>query len=241
MIFPAIDLQNGQSVRLFQGDFNQRTLIEQSPAVQAENFEKAHVGYLHLVDLDGAKTGKPQNATVITNIRQAFSGLLELGGGIRNLATVDYYLDLGIDRVIIGSAALSDPTFVKAALKKYGPNKIVIGIDGQNGEVAVNGWVEQTQTKMTSLIAQIAAAGAKVFIVTDVSRDGTLTGPNFDLLAKLQRQFDNCTIVASGGIRNLTDIKQLQQYQIKDVIVGKALFVGGISLKEIAEVNASVS
>ncbi|KRM07024.1 MAG: 1-(5-phosphoribosyl)-5-[(5-phosphoribosylamino)methylideneamino]imidazole-4-carboxamide isomerase [Liquorilactobacillus ghanensis] len=240
MIFPAIDLQNGQSVRLFQGDFNQRTLIDQSPATQARRFEAARVGCLHLVDLDGAKTGKPQNAAVITSIRQAFSGLLELGGGIRDLTTVAYYLNLGIDRVIIGSAVLSDPEFVKAALKKYGAAKIVIGIDGQNGQVAVNGWLEQTQTKMAALIGQVAAAGAKIFVVTDVSRDGTLQGPNLKLLTELQQQFKDCTIVASGGIRDLADIRQLRQHQIQNAIVGKALFTGSITLKEIAEVNADV-
>lgn len=240
MIFPAIDLAGGQSVRLFKGKFDQKTLINANPKQQAQEFEQAQVGCLHLVDLDGAKFGKPQNSIVIKAIRQEFSGLLELGGGIRDLKTVAYYLALGIDRVIIGSAVLHDPEFVRQALKKYGSEKIVIGIDGKNGQVAINGWLEQTQTKMSALIAEIAAAGAKTFIVTDVDRDGTMQGPNVELLVCLQQQFTNCRIVASGGIRDLADVQRLQQQGIKDVIVGKALFAGKISLQKIAEVNQNV-
>lgn len=237
MIFPAIDLQGGQSVRLFKGDFQKRTLIAASPQKQAKQFEQAQVGCLHLVDLDGAKFGRPQNEAVISSIRKTFSGLLELGGGIRDLKTVEYYLNLGIDRVIIGSAVLSDPQFVRQALKKYRPTKIVIGIDGKNGCVAVNGWLEQTQTKMADLIAKVAQAGAKIFIVTDVERDGTMQGPNIQLLASLQKQFPACRITASGGIRNLADVQKLQAAGVKDAIIGKALFEGGISLQKIAEVN----
>jgi phosphoribosylformimino-5-aminoimidazole carboxamide ribotide isomerase len=237
MIFPAIDLQGGQSVRLFKGNFQKKTLIAASPQKQATQFEQAQVGYLHLVDLDGAKFGRPQNEAVISSIRKAFNGLLELGGGIRDLKTVEYYLNLGIDRVIIGSAVLSDPQFVRQALKKYGPMKIVIGVDGKNGCVAVNGWLEQTQTKMADLIAKVVQAGAKIFIVTDVERDGTMQGPNIQLLASLQKQFPACRITASGGIRNLADVQKLQAAGVKDAIIGKALFEGGISLQKIAEVN----
>ena len=237
MIFPAIDLHNGQSVRLYQGDYDQVTLINNDPVAQAKNILTNGVNQLHLVDLDGAKTGRPENQTIISDIRKNFDGFLELGGGIRDEKIAAMYLDLGIDRIIIGSAAIKNPQFVKKLLKQYGEDRIVIGVDGMNGKVAVNGWLEQSDVKMSDLIKTMMADGAKSFIVTDVARDGTMQGPNFDLLLKLNQAIPSANLVASGGIRNVEDLNKLKALGIDDVIIGKALYEKNITLKDIVEVE----
>ncbi|MFC6294845.1 1-(5-phosphoribosyl)-5-[(5-phosphoribosylamino)methylideneamino]imidazole-4-carboxamide isomerase [Lactiplantibacillus daoliensis] len=237
MIFPAIDLKAGQSVRLYQGDYNQTTLINADPVVQAQQITAAGLRQLHLVDLDGAKSGRPENMATVMAIRAAFNGILELGGGIRSYDLAQRYLKLGVDRLILGSAALTNPALVQQLLVDFGGDRIVIGVDGQNGQVAINGWLEQSQTKMSQLIATMMASGAKHFIVTDVARDGTMTGPNVALLAQLRAKLPNANLVASGGIRNLTDVQTLQTMGIKDVIIGKALYEGTVTLAELAEVD----
>lgn len=241
MIFPAIDLYKGQSVRLYQGDYNQVTLIDRNPVEQAKDIIEQGVKQLHLVDLDGAKNGSPQNYQTIADIRSNFSGFLELGGGIRDEKTARMYLNLGINRIIIGSAALNNPSFVKRILQDYGGDRIVIGVDGANGKVVVNGWLEQSQVKMVDLIKTMMSAGAKSFIVTDVARDGTMQGPNLELLFELKQSLHKVNLVASGGIRNLSDIKNLQSIGITDAIIGKAFYEKAITLKEIAEVDNNVS
>lgn len=237
MIFPAIDLKSGKSVRLYKGDFAEETLIEETPALQARKYQAAGIKCLHLVDLDGALKGTPQNETVIKDIRKVFTGLIEIGGGIRDLARVEHYLSLGINRVIIGSAALFDPEFVVESLKQFGAAKIVIGVDGTNELVAVNGWLDTSDTKMETLIAKMEQAGARNLIVTDVQRDGTMKGPNVELLKKLKASFNDCNIIASGGIRDIEDVKRLVVAGLPDMVVGKALFEGRLTLTEIAEVN----
>lgn len=241
MIFPAIDLHEGQSVRLYQGDYDQVTLIDRDPVAQAKNIIAQGVKQLHLVDLDGAKTGRPENYMIISDIRKNFDGFLELGGGIRDEKIARMYLDLGIDRIIIGSAALENPAFVKNLLKKYGGDRVVIGVDGANGKVAVNGWLQQSNIQMSDLIQEMMDNGAKSFIVTDVARDGTMEGPNLDLLMKLSQQLPKANLVASGGIRDLKDLHNLKALGIKDVIIGKALFEKTITLKNIAEVETGAS
>lgn len=237
MIFPAIDLKAGQSVRLYQGDYNQTTLINTDPVVQAQQITAAGLRQLHLVDLDGAKSGRPENMATVAAIRAAFNGILELGGGIRSYDLAQRYLKLGVDRLILGSAALTNPALVQQLLADFGGDRIVIGVDGQNGQVAINGWLEQSHTKMSQLIATMMASGAEHFIVTDVARDGTMTGPNVALLAQLQAKLPNANLVASGGIRNLNDVQTLQTMGIKDVIIGKALYEGTVTLTELAEVD----
>ena len=218
MIFPAIDLQDGRSVRLYKGDFAQETVINPDPVDQAKQYEDAKVGALHFVDLDGAKAGKPVNVDIVKAVRQAFTGILEIGGGIRDKSAVDLYLGLGVDRVILGSVALKNPELTKQIIAEYGAERIVIGVDGKNGKVTAEG-------------------GAKYFIVTDVDRDGTMQGANEDLLGDLQKTFPTARIVASGGVRNLEDIKSLEAKGVMDSIVGKALYEGTITLEEIAEYN----
>lgn len=237
MIFPAIDLQDGRSVRLYKGDFAQETVINPDPVDQAKQYEDAKVGALHLVDLDGAKAGQPVNVDIVKAVRQAFTGILEIGGGIRNKAAVDLYLGLGVDRVILGSVALKNPELTKQVIAEYGAERIVIGVDGKNGKVAAEGWLDQSNVPMTDLIGAMIEGGAKCFIVTDVDRDGTMQGANEDLLGDLQKEFPTARIVASGGVRNLADIKSLEAKGVKDSIVGKALYEGTITLEEIAEYN----
>ncbi|MFD1421010.1 1-(5-phosphoribosyl)-5-[(5-phosphoribosylamino)methylideneamino]imidazole-4-carboxamide isomerase [Lactiplantibacillus songbeiensis] len=238
MIFPAIDLKAGQSVRLYQGDFSQATLINADPVVQAQQINAAGLQQLHLVDLDGAKSGRPENLATVAAIRAAFNGTLELGGGIRSYDLAARYLKLGVDRLIIGSAALTDPALVKRLLTTFGGERIVIGVDGQDGQVAINGWLEQSQTKMSTLIQTMMASGAKHFVVTDVARDGTMQGPNLNLLGQLHAQLPQAQLVASGGIRNVADLQTLQAMGIADAIIGKALYEGSVTLAELAEVDA---
>ena len=237
MIFPAIDLQDGRSVRLYKGDFAQETVINPDPVDQAKQYEEAKVGALHLVDLDGAKAGKPVNVDIAKAVRQAFTGILEIGGGIRDKTAVDLYLGLGVDRVILGSVALKNPELTKQVIAEYGAERIVIGVDGKNGKVAAEGWLDQSDVPMTDLIGVMIEGGAKYFIVTDVDRDGTMQGANEDLLGDLQKEFPTARIVASGGVRNLEDIKSLEAKGVMDSIVGKALYEGTITLEEIAEYN----
>lgn len=237
MIYPAIDLQNGSSVRLYQGNFTRQTLVAADPVKQAVNFRKAGINRLHLVDLDGAKAGLPRNRATVAQIRANFTGEIEIGGGIRDEATIDDYLRLGVERVVLGSAALNDPEFTQAMLKKYGAQRITIGVDGRDGMVATDGWLNQSQVTMSDLIAMMVKAGARRFIVTDTATDGTLGGPNIDLLSRLQREFIMVRVVASGGVGGLSDILKLRQAGLKDAIVGKALATGRLTLRQIMEVN----
>lgn len=237
MIFPAIDLKNGQSVRLFQGNYQAVTTINEEPIQQALQIDASGINQLHLVDLDGAKSGQPENFTTIKQIRQSFKGFLELGGGIRTYQIAQQYLELGIDRIVIGSAALKNPQLVKQLLNDFGKQKIAVGIDGKNGQVATEGWLEQSNVKMTDLISKMNEFGAQNFIVTDVSRDGTMQGPNLDLLANLKEELPQVNLIASGGIRNVEDLKALKKMGIEESIIGKALFEKTISLAQILEVE----
>ena len=237
MILPAIDIYQGQSVRLFQGNYQKSTLVSTTPVDQARQINAANINCLHLVDLDGAKDGQPVNFKLTSAICQAFSGMVEIGGGIRSLDTIKQYLNVGVSRVILGSAALTDPELTKEALDQFDPAKIVIGVDGRKGQVATEGWLDQSKVAMDKLIAAMVNAGAKNFIVTDVARDGTMTGPNTSLYRRLQAQFAGANIIASGGVRNLKDVKSLQSVGIRDIIAGKSIYEGTLTLKEVAEVN----
>lgn len=237
MWIPAIDLSNGQSVRLYKGDFDQKTLINADPLTQAKAIEAAGLTYLHLVDLDGAKAGNPQNLAVIEQLLRETNLSIELGGGIRSLAQIKTYLDLGISRVIIGSAAIKQPDMVAQAVMQFGGDKIVVGVDGRNEMVATEGWLDTATVSMADLITQMTGFGVQTFIVTDIDRDGTMQGPNVDLLVKLQQQFPSAEIIASGGIRSIADLQNLSDHQIKSAVIGKALAAGGMTLAELKAVN----
>mgnify|MGYP000012687758 FL=1 len=240
-IIPAIDLKNQQSVRLYQGDFQQTTVISKSPLQQAVAIDSAGLKNLHLVDLDGAKSGRPVNRALIEQICAQTDLKVEVGGGIRSLSQINTYLTSGVNRVILGSAALNNPKLVQQAIEQFGADQIVVGIDGKDGRVAVSGWLEQSSVGMGELMASMVAFGVNTFVVTDISRDGTMTGPNTAQLSSLQAKFPQVTVVASGGIRNVSDLEDLQTAGIKAAIVGKAMATGDLPLNVLAEVNTSVS
>ncbi|CUW09613.1 Phosphoribosylformimino-5-aminoimidazole carboxamide ribotide isomerase [Leuconostoc gelidum subsp. gasicomitatum] len=236
MILPAIDLLGGQSVRLLQGNYNAVTVVDSDPIAQAKKIDKAGLHALHVVDLDGAKSGLAANFKTILSIRQNFTGFLEVGGGIRTLDQIEQYYNAGINRVILGSVALKNPTLVRQAVEKYG-KLIAVGIDGKDGKIATEGWLEQSNISFETLLSAMIAIGVKHFIVTDVVRDGMLQGPNIDLLVKLQQHFVTANIIASGGIAQMSDLVALNQAGIQDIIVGKALASGSISLTQLAELE----
>lgn len=236
MIFPAIDLRNGQSVRLYQGNYNKETVINSNPITQAQQIQAAGLTHLHLVDLDGAKSGRPINLDIITALRQNTTLFIELGGGIRSLAQIQQYLSLGINRVIIGSAALTHPELVTEAVARFGAESIAVGVDGRQEQVATDGWLTASSTTFSEIIQAMQAVGVINFIVTDIERDGTLSGPNIALLSRLQQQFPETNIIASGGISTIKDIEDLQTAGIKDIIVGRALYDGNVTLPALKEV-----
>lgn len=237
MWIPAIDLVKGQSVRLYQGDFEQKSVINSDPLAQAQAIEASGLNRLHLVDLDGAKVGKPQNIAVIRQIVTQTKLKVEVGGGIRTFRQVVEYLSLGVDRVIIGSAALSNPDVVRRAIAKYGSVRILVGVDGRDEMVAVKGWQEDAKVSMEQLIAQMAELGVQTFIVTDIGRDGTMLGPNIDLLVKLKQRFPKLELIASGGIRDSADLQHLKEENIDGAIIGKALANGSLTLAQLEAVK----
>lgn len=233
-IFPAIDLYDGKAVRLYKGDFSQMTVYSENAAQVALHFRSAGAKYMHLVDLEGAKQGSPANAEVIRDICMAFGGFVELGGGIRKMETVDYYLSLGIDRVILGTAAVTDPEFLRAAVKKY-PNRIAVGVDLLDGFVAIKGWTEKTQLKAEDFFRSMQKLGVKTVICTDISRDGAMQGTNRELYQYLSREF-SMNIIASGGVSNMEDVLALKEMGLYGAIIGKAYYTGAIDLRQAVEV-----
>lgn len=234
-IFPAIDIKNGKCVRLYQGDFAKETMMNADPIDQAAKFVAAGATFLHIVDLDGAVSGKPTNIALIQRLQQQVKIPIQVGGGIRTMTQVDTYLRAGAERVIIGSAALSDPDFVKAAVTKYG-DKIIIGIDAKNGFVATEGWLQLSDKKATTFAGEIAKLGVHTIIYTDISKDGTLAGPNFEKLRAIQKSA-RIAVIASGGVSSKADLEQLAAEGFYGAIAGKALYEGKITMADVLEVE----
>ena len=232
-ILPAIDIKEGQAVRLFKGDFNQKTVVNPDVIGQSKIFAQAGIDFIHVVDLDGALDGRATNRDLIAKLKKE-SGLgVEVGGGIRTLEQIEDYLAVGIDRVIIGSMAVKNPDFVKAALEKFGSDKIVVGIDAKNGMVATEGWLETSNVDYISLAKAMEKIGVTLFVYTDVDRDGTLTGPNFEHYERLVAELTTAKVIASGGIAEQSDLVKLQEIGVAGTIVGKAYYNGDISLEEL--------
>ncbi|MGB9737954.1 MAG: 1-(5-phosphoribosyl)-5-[(5-phosphoribosylamino)methylideneamino]imidazole-4-carboxamide isomerase [Chloroflexus aggregans] len=229
-IIPAIDIKDGRCVRLYQGDFAQMTVYADDPVAVARQWQAQGANRIHVVDLDGARTGRPQNVDAVLAITQAVQIPVQLGGGLRREEDVAAALALGVERVIIGTAAIVETELVARLLERFG-ERIIIGIDARNGMVATDGWTVTSTIAATDLAGQMAALGARRFIYTDISRDGALSGPNFTALAELVKP-DGPAIIASGGIANLDHIRQLAQIGIEGVIIGKALYTGAIYLSE---------
>lgn len=235
-IYPAIDIRGGKAVRLYKGDFAQETVFGE-PAEMAKKWEAAGGEFLHLVDLDGARAGKSMNLDVVKDIIAAVNIPVELGGGIRTMENIDEVLAAGVQRVILGSVAAKNPALVKEACAKYG-DRVVVGIDAKDGIVAVDGWEVSGNVEVTVLAKEMAKAGVKTIIYTDISRDGTLEGVNVEATAQLARE-SGIKIVASGGVKSIDDVKALLPYEsegIEGVIVGKSIYMGTLDLTEAVKV-----
>ena len=232
-ILPAIDIRNGQAVRLFKGDFKQQTVVNPDVLGQARIFADAGIAFIHVVDLDGALDGKATNRDLIAALKVATGLGVEVGGGIRTLEQIQDYLNVGIDRVIIGSMAVKNPSFVQEAIDRFGAEKIVVGIDAKDGFVATEGWLETSNVDFISLAKEMEKMGVQLFVYTDVDRDGTLTGPNFAHYEQLVAELTTAKVIASGGIAQLSDLTRLAEIGVAGTIVGKAYYNGNISLEEL--------
>lgn len=229
VILPAIDIKDGECVRLVKGDYATAHKVAEDAVKTAHAFHTAGAKWIHMVDLDGAKDAEPVNSDVFFRVMKDSGLKVELGGGIRTIKTVEYYLEYGISRVILGSAALSRPTFVTEAVNKYG-ERIAVGIDALNGNVAAEGWTKTSSVNYLEFAKKMEQTGVKYIIFTDISRDGTLTGPNLDMLDQLNRAV-SCNIIASGGVSNLKDIANLLDLNLYGAICGKAVYTGDLDLK----------
>ena len=226
LVIPAIDLKDGQAVRLYKGDYNQKTVYSNNPEELAREFETMGAKWLHVVDLDGAKDGKCINLETIKKIKQTTNMAVELGGGIRNMETVALYLDeVGIDRVILGTAALNDSKFLKEAISKYGAKKIVVGVDVKNGYVSTSGWLKTSDVPYLDFIKELEKIGVEYIVVTDISKDGTLQGPNFKMYEQITSE-SKINFVVSGGIKDKQNILDVAKKDYYACIVGKAYYEG---------------
>ena len=233
-LYPAIDLVGGKAVRLYKGDYAQMTVYSDNPVAVAKDFSAAGAKHIHLVDLEGAKSGVPENLNTIRAILAETDLFVEVGGGIRNMDTVARYLNAGVNRVILGTAAVTDPDFLKAALEKYG-EKIAVGVDLKDGFVAIKGWTEKTQLSAGEFFTKMEALGVKTIICTDISRDGAMKGTNRELYKELSKKF-SIDLIASGGVSDLEDVKALAQMGLHGAIIGKAYYTGAIDLRRAVEV-----
>ena len=234
IIFPAIDLYDKKAVRLFKGDYSQMTIYSDNPPEIAKDFSQNGATHIHIVDLEGAKDGTTPNLEVVKEIKKASGLFCEIGGGIRDIETIEKYIDAGIDRVILGTAAVENEDFVREAVEKYS-DKIAIGADIKDGYVAIKGWVEKSQYECFEFCKKMQDIGVKTLICTDISKDGAMKGTNHELYKDLSEKFD-MQIVASGGVSSIEDVKKLAKLGIYGAIIGKAYYTGAISLKEAIEV-----
>ena len=232
-IYPAIDLYGGKAVRLYKGDYAQMTVYSDDPVSVARDFAAAGASHIHLVDLEGAKIGKPANLDTIAKIVEATGLFAEVGGGIRDMETVDSYLSIGVSRVILGTAAVKDPVFLQAALDKYG-EKIAVGVDLKDGFVAIKGWTETSDLKTEDFFAKMQSLGVKTIICTDISRDGAMKGTNRELYRALSAKFD-IDLIASGGVSSMEDVTALAEMKLHGAIIGKAYYIGAVDLKQAVE------
>ncbi len=234
-LFPAIDLYEGKAVRLYQGDYTKMTVYADDPLSVAHDFYEKGARHIHLVDLEGAKSGTTPNLSTVTRIAKESGLFSEIGGGIRSMEVVDAYLQAGIDRVILGTAAVTDETFLLRALDKYG-EKIAVGADIRDGYVAIRGWLEQSAYTADTFCRHMESLGVKTLIITDISRDGAMQGIRHTWYQMLSHEFPNLQITASGGVSSLEDVRTLAAIGLYGAIIGKAYYTGAIDLKEAVEV-----
>ena len=234
IIFPAIDLYEGKAVRLLRGEYDKMTVYSDNPIEIARDFETQGATHIHMVDLEGAKDGTTPNFDIVASVAKESGLKVEIGGGIRDEETVKRYLDAGVMRVILGTAALNDPEFLESVCKKYG-ERIAVGADLKDGQVAVKGWLETSNVSGIEFLKKMESLGVKTIICTDISRDGAMRGTNRELYKELSEKF-SMDIVASGGVSTIDDVKALSEMDLYGAIVGKAIYTGDIDLTEAIEV-----
>ena len=235
-IFPAIDIKDKKCVRLVKGDFDNKTEYEISPVEQAGKYKEHGFKNLHIVDLDGALTGETVNLDIIQEIVSKFDLKIEIGGGVRNFESIQKYTDVGVEKVILGSAAIKDTNFLKEACEKF-PNKIALGLDAKDGHLSISGWKENSDKKTLDFIKEVNDYGASRLIYTDINRDGTKQSPNFEETAKVA-DISKCPVIISGGVSSIDDIKKAKELNTKNIegiIVGKAIYDGDIKLEELVK------
>ncbi|MBM3934012.1 MAG: 1-(5-phosphoribosyl)-5-[(5-phosphoribosylamino)methylideneamino]imidazole-4-carboxamide isomerase [SAR202 cluster bacterium] len=228
-VIPAIDLKGGKCVRLFQGDYGKETVYSESPVAMARQWVAAGASRLHVVDLDGAKAGEPVNTAVIKEITLAVGVPVQVGGGIRNLAAARELTGAGVERLLIGTAAVETNIFIEHLCTELGPDAVAVSLDAKNGVVMVNGWTESSSVKASELLARISGAGLKRFIYTDVTRDGTLTEPNYGAIEALLRQ-TRLRMIVAGGVSSIQHLLKLSELGVEGAIIGKAIYTGDIDL-----------
>ena len=234
-IFPAIDLYDKKAVRLLKGDYAQMTVYSENPMEIARDFEAAGAKFIHMVDLEGARDGSTPNLSVVADVAQNTSLFVEIGGGIRDMETVETYLTAGVSRVILGTAAVNDEAFLRAAVEKHG-EKIAVGADVKDGYIAIKGWLEQSAFTLEDFLSKMQALGVKTVICTDISKDGAMKGTNRALYQKLSQSF-SMDLIASGGVSSLDDILALRKMGLYGAIIGKAYYTGAIDLASAIEVT----
>lgn len=234
IILPAIDLLGRKAVRLLKGDYNQVTVYSDSPLEVAREFKSLGAMHIHMVDLDGAKYGTTPNMDIVAEVAENTGLLVEIGGGIRSMDTVKKYIDVGVSRVILGTAAICDEAFLKEAVRTYG-EKIAVGADVKDGKIAVKGWLEQSDVTLDEFFLKMQNLGVKNIICTDISRDGAMRGTNLELYRELSAKY-SLDITASGGVSSIEDVKELRKMNLYGAIIGKAYYTGAVDLKEAIEV-----
>ena len=233
-IFPAIDLFGGKAVRLFKGDYAQMTVYNENPVEVALDFKSKGAKFIHIVDLEGAKTGETPNIETIKRIIDATDMFVEVGGGIRSMEVIEKYLSIGVQRVILGTAAVTDRQFLQKAVNKYG-EKIAVGVDIKDGYVAIKGWTEKSEYSAMDFLKQIQALGVKTVICTDISKDGAMQGTNHQLYKQMNEVLD-MDVIASGGVSSIDDIVRLKKQNVYGAIIGKAYYTGAIKIEEAVKV-----
>ena len=232
-LYPAIDLYDGKAVRLLKGDYARMTVYSDDPVAVAKDFQAAGAERMHLVDLQGAASGRPENAETIRAIVRQTDLFVEVGGGIRTMETLEAYLSLGVDRAILGTAAVTDPAFLTEAVAKYG-ERVAVGVDLKDGFVAIKGWTEVSAVTADAFFAKMEALGVKTVICTDISRDGAMKGTNRELYRALSGRF-SIDLIASGGVSTMEDLRALKEINLSGAIIGKAYYTGAIDLREALE------
>ena len=233
-IFPAIDLFDKKAVRLFKGNYSEMTVYSDDPVSVAKDFKRLGAEHIHLVDLEGAKDGTTPNIDVVAAIVRETGLFAEIGGGIRSMQTLDAYFNIGISRAILGTAAVSDESFLRDAISKYG-DKIAVGADVKDGYIAIKGWVEKSEYTLDAFFSKMQSLGVKTVICTDISKDGAMRGTNLEMYKLLSNKY-SVDIIASGGVSSIDDVRELRSMNLYGAIIGKAYYVGAIKLDEAIEV-----